>query len=199
MNQGFNIAAVDIEREIERKIVLALRFLFSLHNRFTYDDDMRRTRVVIGIDYPENESPLKLAQLCVGGITYSFNMEASLAQNYLGAKYDDNGVKIGDNFACVIPFSYQITCYGERNASRDLANATVNNVTFVGRQIFNHLGIRTLNAEKGQTTPSSEFPKLFVTPVSCSSAVEWVGTIKAFDASKLNLLEKIKLNMDKNF
>lgn len=188
------IDVMDIERVIERKITTALRFLFTMHPRFRYDDEALKTRVIIGPDYPENDKPLAMSQICVGGITYVFDMEMSLGQNYLGPQYE-NGIKVGDKYATVIPFSYQLSCYGERNASRDLANAALNNATFVGRDIFNKLGIRTMKAEKGHTSPSKQFPKLFTTTVSCSSVMEWVGIIKAFDPTQLNLLEKIQANI----
>ena len=195
----YQINVMDIEREIERKIVTAMRFLFTMHPRFHYDDEHRKSRVVIGIDYPENEAPLQMSQLCIGGITYTFDMGTSLGNNYLGPFYGENGVKIGDQFANIVPFSYQISCYGERNASRDLANAVVSNVTFVGRDVFEQLGVRTLRAEKGHTAPTKQFPKVFNTTVSVSSVLEWKGIIKAFDPAQLNILQKIQANILKQY
>lgn len=191
------IEVQDIERELERKIVTGLRFLFSLNKRFTYSNDPKQTKVVIGVDYPEGDAPLKIPHICVGGITYSFDMESSLYQNYAEDIWR-NGVKVGEARAAQIPFTYQVSCYGERNLSRDLANATLSNLTFVGREIFtNRLQIRTLRADKGNTTPYSQFPNVFVTPVSCGSIYGWCGSVVAMDETKLNILKKIEVNFDK--
>lgn len=194
---SFMITATDIEREVEKKIVLAQRFLFTMSDRFKYDMDDRKSRVVIGIDYPENDAPLKISQICISGITYTFEMESGFRQNLVGPIYDDSGVHIGDKFAVIVPFNYQMTCYGEKHASRDLANEALNNATFVGKQIFNSLGIRTIRAHKGHTSPSAQFPKLFSTTVSCESVLEWVGLSKVIDVNQLNILEKIKANINK--
>lgn len=193
----FIIEVEDIERSIERKIVIALRFLFSLSKRFKFDSDKRLSRVVIGVDYPKGDAPLKIPHICVGGITYSFDMEASLYQNYMKDIIKDN-IKIGEVRGNQIPFSCQISCYGERNLSRDLANAALSNVTFVGRNIMDMLDIRIMRADKGNTTPYSQFPNIFVTSVSLSGIVCWSGSVSVIDVDKLELLQKIKIDVDKN-
>lgn len=190
------IEVQDIERELERKIVTALRFLFSMNKRFRYSSDPKETKVVIGVDYPEGDTPLKIPHICVGGITYSFNMESSLYQNYAKDIWR-NGVKVGEARATQIPFTYQVSCYGERNLSRDLANAALSNLTFIGITVFNSLGTRTLRADKGNTTPYAQFPNVFVTPVSCSSIMDWCGEVVAIDETQLNILKKIEVNFDK--
>ena len=193
----FIIEVEDIERSIERKIVIALRFLFSLSKRFKFDSDKRLSRVVIGVDYPKGDAPLKIPHICVGGITYSFDMEASLYQNYMKDIIKDN-IKIGEVRGNQIPFSCQISCYGERNLSRDLANAALSNITFVGRNIMDMLDIRIMRADKGNTTPYSQFPNIFVTSVSFSGIVCWSGSVSVIDVDKLELLQKIKIDVDKN-
>ena len=124
-------------------------------------------------------------------------MGTSLGNNYQGAVYNDDGVKVGDRFSNIIPFSYQLSCYGERNASRDLANGALSNVTFVGRDLLEKLGIRTLRAEKGHTSPMKQYPKVFNTPVSVSSMLQWTGVVQALATSQLDILQKIQANISK--
>lgn len=187
----------DIERSIERKIVTALRFMFSLNKRFKYIlGDKKSSKVVIGVDYPEGDAPLKIPHICVGGITYSFDMEASLYQNYIKDVMRDD-IKIGEVRGNQLPFNCQVSCYGERNLSRDLANASLNNLTFVGREIMDTLDLRIMRADKGNTTPYSQFPNIFVTNVSITGIVTWCGTVSVIDTDKLNILQKIKIDVDK--
>lgn len=196
--EDYIIEVNDIERTIERSIVTALRFLFSLNRRFKYNpDDRRSSRVVIGVDYPEGDAPLKIPHICVGGITYSFDMESTLYQNYMKDVVSD-GLKVGEVRGNQIPFNCQISCYGERNLSRDLANAALNNVTFVGREITDRLNLRIMRADKGNTTPYSQFPNIFVTSVSVTGYVAWTGTVSVIDKDKLNILQRIKIDVDKN-
>ena len=191
------IDVMDIEREIERRIVTSLRFLFELDKRFTYDDNAAKTKVCITTDYVENEAPLKLPQVVLSGITYSFDMGTSFFNNYAAPLFNDNGVNIGHKYINVIPFSYQLGCYGENYTSRDLANATLNYVTFAGIPAFKALNIRTLRADKGNTTPTAQFPKVFHTSVSVSGSFEWKGEVTTIDETKLNILKSINFNIKK--
>lgn len=196
--EDFIIDVMDIEKSIERKIVTALRFLFSLNKRFRYNlEDKRQSKVVIGVDYPEGDAPLKIPHICVGGITYSFDMEATLYQNYMEDVIKD-GIKIGERRGNQVPFSCQVSCYGERNLSRDLANAALSNLTFVGRDIMGMVDLRIMRADKGNTTPYSQFPNIFVTSVSVTGIIGWIGTVSVIDTDKLNILQKIKIDVDKN-
>ena len=197
MNKDTVMDVMDIEREIERRIIQSLRFLFSLDKRFIYDDDEKKTKVCLTTDYTENEAPLKLPHIVVSGITYSFDMGTSYFNNYSQPLFNDNGVNIGKRYINVIPFSYQLGCYGENYTSRDLANATLNYVTFAGIPAFKALNIRTLRAEKGNTTPTAQFPKVFHTSVNISGSFEWKGEVTAIDETKLSILKSINLNIKK--
>lgn len=197
MNKDTIMDVMDIEREIEKRIVHSLRFLFGLDKRFLYDDDIKKTKMCITTDYTENEGPLKLPQVVVSGITYSFDMGTSYFNNYARPLFSESGVNIGHRYINVIPFSYQLGCYGENYTSRDLANAALNYVTFAGIPAFKALNIRTLRAEKGNTTPTAQFPKVFHTPVNISSSFEWRGEVTAIDETKLNILKSINLNIKK--
>lgn len=190
------IEVLDIEREIEKHIVAILRFLFSFDKDFTYSDDDFATKLCIGTDYPSNKAPMMIPHIVISGITYSFDMGNFLFQNYSNPVFNQSGVNVGHRYLNTIPFSYQVNCYGENYESRNLANRALNYITFVGAPAFNKLDIRTLRAEKGNTTPSSQFPKKFHTALSVNGIFEWQGTVKALDEDKLHLLESINLNID---
>lgn len=194
MDNDFKIDVVDIEREIEKKIITILRFLFSVDKDFRYSDNERDTRLCIGTDYPSEEAPMRIPHLIISGITYSFDMGNSIFQNYANPIFNDLGVNIGQRYLNTIPFSYQVNCYGENYESRNLANRTLNYVTFVGKSAFKALNVTTLRAEKGNTTPSSQFPKKFHTALIVSGVYEWSGIVKALDESKLHLLKSITVN-----
>jgi hypothetical protein len=194
MSNDFKIDVVDIEREIEKKIITILRFLFNADKDFRYSDDDKETRLCIGTDYPNNETPMEIPHLIISGITYSFDMGNSIFQNYANPVFNDDGVNVGHRYLNTIPFSYQVNCYGENYESRNLANRALNYITFVGKSAFNALNVKTLRAEKGNTTPSSQFPKKFHTALIVSGVYEWSGAIRALDESKLNLLKSITLN-----
>ena len=190
------IDTMDIEREIEKNIITALRFLFSANKRFRYDEKDSKTRVCLTTDYVETEAPLKLPHIVLSGITYSFDMGTSFFNNYSSPIFKD-GVNVGHKYINIIPFSYQLSCYGENYVSRDLANAVLNYVTFAGIPAFRALNIRTLRADKGNTTPTSQFPKVFHTAVSVSGSFEWQGEVTAIDETKLNILKSINLKIKK--
>lgn len=194
MATDFKIDVVDIEREIERKIVTILRFLFSADKDFRYSEDNMETRISIGTDYPNEETPIQIPHLIISGITYSFDMGNSLFQNYANPVFNEDGVNVGHRYINTIPFSYQLNCYGENYESRNLANRVLNYITFVGKPAFNSLNVRTLRAEKGNTTPSSQFPKKFHTAIIASGVYEWAGVVQALDESKLHLLKSITFN-----
>ena len=194
MSNDLKIDVVDIEREIEKKIVTILRFLFSVDKDFKYSDDDAQTRICIGTDYPMGENPMQIPHLIISGITYSFDMGNTIFQNYANPVFNQQGVNVGHRYINTIPFSYQLNCYGENYESRNLANRTLNYVTFVGKEALNSLNVRTLRADKGNTTPSSQFPKKFHTALSVNGIYEWTGTIQALDESKLHLLKSITLN-----
>lgn len=192
-SEDYLIDVMDIEKTIEQKIVIPLRYLFSLAKRFKYDEDQNKTRVMIGVDYPRTDIPLKVPQICVGGITYSFDMEHTLYKNYMEDIVNEDGIHIGERQINQLPFTVQLNCYGERNVSRDLANAALSNITFIGRELFHKVGVRIMRADKGNTTPYAQFPKYFTTVVSCNGVMGWTGVNKALDVSKLNILRDIQI------
>ena len=194
MSNDFKIDVVDIEREIEKKIVTILRFLFGADRDFRYSDSEKETRLCIGTDYPSEETPMMIPHLIISGITYSFDMGNTIFQNYANPVFNKKGVNVGHRYINTIPFSYQLNCYGENYESRNLANRTLNYITFVGKPAFNALNVRTLRADKGNTTPSSQFPKKFHTALTVSGIYEWAGVVQALDENKLHLLKSITLN-----
>ena len=72
----------DIERYIERQLVIVLRTMFSMNDRFCYDDDDRISRLTISPQFPSSEAPNAENNIVVSDISYSLNTRMGLGHNF---------------------------------------------------------------------------------------------------------------------
>lgn len=199
MNErNYKITDEDIERYIERQLVVALRVLFTLDDKYNYSKDDANSEFTITADFPSRDAPGKEAGIVVTGISYTFNLQSTLNQNFSEEIFeknsDDVSILVGERYRAAIPFNCTVMCEGEMNYVKDLSNKATNILAFTGKKVIEKLGITLYNISKGSCQPKTQYPsKIFQVPISVSGYVTWVGTYKCLDPDKMeNLLKEIK-------
>ena len=93
MNErNYKITDEDIERYIERQLVITLRTLFTLDDNYNYSKDDAHSEFTITGDFPSRDAPGKEAGIVVTGISYTLNLQNTLNQNFSEEVFSQNGV-----------------------------------------------------------------------------------------------------------
>ena len=202
MNErDYKITDEDIEKYIERQIVVTLRVLFTLDEKYNYSKDDTHSEFTISGDFPSRDSPGKEAGVVVTGISYTLNLQNTLDQNFSEEVFLPNKegipVLVGQKHRMPVPFNCTVMCEGEMNYVKDLSNKVSNILAFTGKKVIEKLGVTLYNISKGSCQPKSQYPtKIFQVPVSVSGYITWEGTYRYMDPDKMdNLLKEIKINL----
>lgn len=204
-SKNYSINDQDIERFIERQVVVTLRTMFTLDDRFEYNQTDKESDFSITADFPHKEIPDQETSITVTGINYTFNLQSTIGQNaaedvYMKSEKTGKQVLVGTNYRCFIPFNLTILCDGEEYMAKDLANQVVNIFAITGKKIVEKLGLTIYNINKGSCQLKSQTPsKIFEVPVSLSGAITWCGIYRAENVDEIeNILNGvlIKFNIE---
>ena len=189
---------VDIEKELERKVISALRSMFFINQKFKYNNEDSATRLIISPEYPNKTAADKTPHLIMSDISFSYNCSNSLGQNLYQDLYDPVTKKIsGKTYANVIPFSFNLVCLAERYLSRDLANFVVNYLGIAFKDIMYSIGVNIMNISKSPTRATKQYSeKIFETDVSIQGHLEWVANIMYDDMTKEAILDQINVYLN---
>jgi hypothetical protein len=188
---------VDLEYELEKRYVVGLRAIFKNEIEFLYNSDITKTNVVISSEYPDikDGAEFKTPHLVVGGIGLQWNNHTSFGSNYLKPVMQ-NGVKIGEQFVNIIPYSLTILAIGVQSDSKNLGLKAFNFISFGASEVFEQMGLNIQTIAKSSTTPQKQYPEtIFETPLMVSGYFEWKGT-KSTELAALHILKDIKLQLE---
>lgn len=170
----------DLEYNLEKNYILALRSTLMEDEDFTYNSDLTESKVDITTDYPEKEMEFKIPQIVVTGVSYSIS-DTSLSNNRMNAiikEVEGEQVNVGERYVTIVPYSISLICFASNTGlSKDLANKLVNLIKFEASEFFNYklnLNIHSIN--KSPTSMYNSKPnQTFMTTVSISGNIHWVG------------------------
>jgi hypothetical protein len=150
-------------------------------------------------EYPEKNVSFYTPHLVITNISYQFNRQNSFFTNYHEDIIDDNGVYVGVRNANVVPYSLNIICLAEYYISKDLANKTLNYISYVASEVFDILGLNIQTVSKSPTVAQQQWAEhMFNTNINVNGHVQWSGS-KRTDIEALNILQKIKQTLEIKF
>lgn len=194
-----SIDVVDIERDIEGRFVTGLRAIFEMDSSFVYNEDDTKTKIMITPEYPEKGSSFYTPHLVVTNISYQFNRQNSFFKNYHQDIINDDGIYIGTKSANIVPYSLNVICLAEYFVSKDLANKTVNYISYAASEVFDIMGLNIQNVSKSPTAAQQQWAEhIFDTNVTVNGYVQWAGR-KTTDVEALNIMKKIKQRLEIKF
>lgn len=181
---------IDIERELERRIIIGLRKVFEVFEfsgEFRYNNDDEITRIIITPDFPVSEIAFKTPHIVVTNIRYQINNQATLQNNFYQDVSRANIHNYESEHIVMIPFLSSMLCMGEYDVSRNLANRLFYYISFQAYDYFSLLlKLNLSNLSKESTAPAAQYPeKIFQTPVNLQ------GTLSlSYDKKPLFYLDK---------
>lgn len=188
----------DIERALESKIILILRYIFANDNVFNYNEEDKNTEILIDAAYSSIEATNERPTIIIDEISFTINCQSAVGGNYLDSRIDPvtgNSVRV---FVTQIPFTFTAKCTGFESVSSNLANKLVN--------IFASSQLDMLSSENIQIHMVSKGPsglkqdnkdRLFESRVSISGVTDWVveKRVEPYQLKKINL--KTVINEEK--
>lgn len=179
---------VDIEREIEAKIIRGLRRIFEFDDEFRYNVNDEETGVIITPDFPSPETPFKSPHIVVTNIGFQHNTEVTFNNNFY-KDYAAYGIQnYGSQHIAQLPYSVSIICLGEYDISRNLANRLFYYVSFRAYEYLNvNLKLNIRNVGKTPTSPKEQYPeKTFQTAIDIQGITMYMVSKTPFNYLKGN-------------
>lgn len=191
-NTAASINFLNIDEEIERRLILGLRRVFEDDPDFTFRDDLKTGKIVISSAYPSKDDPMSIIQIVVISEGYQISQQ-SLYNNYANDIIEEGKV-VGRKFRATIPYSATLVCLAEGDGiAKDLSNRVISYISFVAAELFNdilNLNIQACARTRGG--PQRQIPeKAFAHTVSINGVLNWTGTMKA-DVSDITVATGIK-------
>jgi hypothetical protein len=188
------MASVNMEYEIEKRSITALRAVFEIDDTFRYNKVEEQTQLLINSEYPEKNTAIKVPRLIITGITLSVNCVNTLGGNFYRDILVDG--KMGQEYANIIPYTANLICLATLYESKDLANKTLNYISFEYNEVFDAVGLKIINVTKGATVPQNQYPeKIFETPVMVQGQIDWTG-VKIPNYQKIKMISDLKSQLE---
>ena len=180
----------DIERALEAKIILLLRYVFANDSDFIYNEEDKDTKILIDSAYPSIDATNERPTIIIDEISYTFNCQSAIGGNYAGSYKDNDSGETVRMFATQIPFTFTAKCTGFESISSVLANKLVNIFASSQRDMFEseHMQIHMVN--KGPSGMKKENQdRMFESRVSISGVTDWVSEkrISPYQLKKISL------------
>lgn len=174
------MAMVDWELEIQNKLIVVLRSIFSVDDTYQWTADAKTSKIQITSDFPATETPLLTPHIIVHSVSYSFPRPSDMG--HLMGDVWQNGIVIGSEYRGNSPFQATISVLSELPVeARKLANLALNACTVTHPILFEEVGIQIIEGSGGggaqprATSPNKQFQanvalrgyfhwKLIVTP-----------------------------------
>ena len=180
----------DIERALEAKIILLLRYIFANDSIFTYNEEDKETSILIDTAYPSIEATNERPTVIIDEIAYTFNCQSALGGNYADSYIDEVTGETVRLFATQIPFSFSAKCTGLESVSANLANKLVNIFASSQRDMFESEHLQFSLVNKGPSGMKKDNQdRLFESRVSVSGIADWVSEkrIAPYQLKKISL------------
>lgn len=165
----------DIERALESKIILILRYIFANDTVFNYNEEDKDTKILIDAAYSSIEATNERPTIIIDEITFTINCQSAVGGNYLDSYVEPiTGLSVR-KFASQIPFTFTAKCSGFESVSSNLANKLVNIFATSQMDMFVSEGMQIHMVSKGPSgLKKDNQDRLFESRVSVSGTTDWI-------------------------
>lgn len=180
----------DIERALESKIILILRYIFANDTVFNYNEEDKDTKILIDAAYSSIEATNERPTVIIDEITFTINCQSAVGGNYLDSYVDPKTGLSVRKFASQIPFGFTAKCSGFESVSSNLANKLVNIFATSQTDMFSSENIQIHMVSKGPSgLKKDNQDRLFESRVSVSGTTDWITEkrIKPYPLKKISL------------
>lgn len=180
----------DIERAIEAKIILILRYIFANDDVFNYNEEDKITKVLIDAAYSSIEATNERPTIIIDEISFTINCQSSVGGNFLDSYVDPGTGKTVRVFASQIPFTFTAKCTGFESVSSNLANKLVNIFATSQTDMFVSENMQFHMVSKGPSgLKQDNQDRLFESRVSVSGVTDWIveKKIEPYQLKKISL------------
>ena len=185
----------DIERALEAKIILILRYIFANDTVFNYNEEDKDTKILIDAAYASIDATNERPTIIIDEISFTINCQSALGGNYLDSYVDPVSGQSIRVFATQIPFSFTAKCTGFESVSSNLANKLINIFATSQTDMFVSENIHFGMVNKGPSgLKKDNQDRIFESRVSVSGTTDWIieKRIEPYPLKKISLTTIIK-------
>lgn len=185
----------DIERALEAKIILILRYIFANDTVFNYNEEDKDTKILIDAAYASIDATNERPTIIIDEISFTINCQSALGGNYLDSYVDPISGQSIRVFATQIPFSFTAKCTGFESVSSNLANKLINIFATSQTDMFVSENIHFGMVSKGPSgLKKDNQDRIFESRVSVSGTTDWIieKRIEPYPLKKISLTTAIK-------
>lgn len=185
----------DIERALEAKIILILRYIFANDTVFNYNEEDKDTKILIDAAYASIDATNERPTIIIDEISFTINCQSALGGNYLDSYVDPVSGQSVRVFATQIPFSFTAKCTGFESVSSNLANKLINIFATSQTDMFISENIHFGMVNKGPSgLKKDNQDRIFESRVSVSGTTDWIieKRIEPYPLKKISLTTIIK-------
>lgn len=185
----------DIERALEAKIILILRYIFANDTVFNYNEEDKDTKILIDAAYASIDATNERPTIIIDEISFTINCQSALGGNYLDSYVDPISGQSIRVFATQIPFSFTAKCTGFESVSSNLANKLINIFATSQTDMFVSENIHFGMVNKGPSgLKKDNQDRIFESRVSVSGTTDWIieKRIEPYPLKKISLTTTIK-------
>lgn len=185
----------DIERALEAKIILILRYIFANDTVFNYNEEDKDTKILIDAAYASIDATNERPTIIIDEISFTINCQSALGGNYLDSYVDPISGQSIRVFATQIPFSFTAKCTGFESVSSNLANKLINIFATSQTDMFVSENIHFGMVNKGPSgLKKDNQDRIFESRVSVSGTTDWIieKRIEPYPLKKISLTTIIK-------
>ena len=180
----------DIERALESKIILILRYIFANDTVFNYNEEDKDTKILIDAAYSSIEATNERPTVIIDEISFTINCQSAVGGNYMDSYVDPTTGLSVRKFASQIPFTFTAKCSGFESVSSNLANKLVNIFATTQTDMFVSEGMQIHMVSKGPSgLKKDNQDRLFESRVSVSGTTDWITEkrIEPYPLKKISL------------
>lgn len=180
----------DIERALESKIILILRYIFANDTVFIYNEEDKDTKILIDAAYSSIEATNERPTVIIDDISFTINCQSAVGGNYLDSYVDPVTGHTIRRFATQIPFTFTAKCSGFESVSSNLANKLVNIFATSQNDMFTSENIQINIVSKGPSgLKKDNQDRMFESRVSVSGSTDWIieKRIEPYQLKKISL------------
>lgn len=165
----------DIERALEAKIILILRYIFANDTVFNYNEEDKKTKVLIDAAYSSIEATNERPTIIIDEISFTINCQSAVGGNYLDSHVDPVSGHSVRKFASQIPFTFTAKCTGFESVSSNLANKLVNIFATSQTDMLLSENMQIHMVSKGPSgLKRDDKDRLFESRVSVTGTTDWI-------------------------
>lgn len=165
------------KKVVEEQFLLAIMEVYKYHPVYKYDDDERKTNMVITPSYGNTTVDGKYPKMTTKVGSYNKELQDTLSNNFMDVVRNANGGVIGSKRFKIItvPLTVMIHAYTEEESS-EIADELSDTVLFFAQGVFSRYGLLTKGAHISETDIYQGESGIYQTVVSFTFDVPWSYT-----------------------